>query len=231
MAKFNAQLFPQHLTSGIYTITNVVNNRVYVGQSVSISTRWNAHKSTLNNGTHHNKDLLQDWSLFGKENFCFRFIESVEPDPVSLNRAEAYWIDWYQSLEPSKGYNKVSFAFPNSDQIVIGEHCFLLPVGQWDILVRKIDHYFFATGIASTFNKSVSDFVRQKSVQQFNSLISNDPKSKYKGTWIDFGLLGKFAAWADPAFEVFARRTMMQISLTSNIDVMKNVERALNNGL
>lgn len=231
MYNLTPQLTPNALTSGIYTITNLVNRKVYVGQSITVSIRWQKHKSDLRSGIHYNEDLLRDWVAFGEENFCFRFTESVEPNADALNRAEAYWIDWHQSLDPLLGYNKTSFAYPNNEETLVSSHCFIMRIGKWDVLIRKSDHYFFASGVASIFNRRVADFVRLDPIKQFRPLISNDPRSLYKGTWIDFGLIGRFGAWVNPCFELAARRAMMKISLTSNIDVMGNVEKVLNGAM
>ena len=39
---------------GIYKITNIVNNKVYIGQSVDIKRRLYQHKKGLNNNKYHN---------------------------------------------------------------------------------------------------------------------------------------------------------------------------------
>jgi predicted GIY-YIG superfamily endonuclease len=42
---------------GIYKITNRTNNKVYIGQSVDIKTRWYNHKKELNGQRHCNSYL------------------------------------------------------------------------------------------------------------------------------------------------------------------------------
>lgn len=39
---------------GIYSITNKVNNKIYIGQSVNIYNRWKSHICELNNNHHYN---------------------------------------------------------------------------------------------------------------------------------------------------------------------------------
>ena len=52
------------MIAGVYTIKNIRNNKVYVGRSIDIETRWEAHKKDLLNGTHSciplQKELLLD---------------------------------------------------------------------------------------------------------------------------------------------------------------------------
>ena len=43
------------MTCGIYMIQNLVNFKIYIGQSVDIERRWGEHKYELNGGYHHNK--------------------------------------------------------------------------------------------------------------------------------------------------------------------------------
>jgi hypothetical protein len=48
------------MTTGIYKILNIVNNKFYVGSASSnggFKKRWNEHKSGLRNGCHPNKHL------------------------------------------------------------------------------------------------------------------------------------------------------------------------------
>lgn len=40
---------------GIYRIENKINNRVYIGKSISIGKRWYQHLNLLENNSHPNK--------------------------------------------------------------------------------------------------------------------------------------------------------------------------------
>jgi len=39
--------------TGVYKITNIINGKVYVGESMDIDKRWDEHKLDLDNGVHH----------------------------------------------------------------------------------------------------------------------------------------------------------------------------------
>ena len=86
---------------GIYRITNLLDGKCYVGQSVDIAERFRQHiKCGLGIDTPNNilyKAMLQD----GVENFAFEVLEECERS--QLNTQEIYWIDYYKSQ--NFGYN------------------------------------------------------------------------------------------------------------------------------
>lgn len=88
---------------GIYSITNTVNGKVYIGQSVNIKKRWVRHLWELNQGVHGNKNLQRAFDLDGKEAFVITQIEQVERDKEKLFERENYWIEKMNSI--LNGYN------------------------------------------------------------------------------------------------------------------------------
>lgn len=74
------------MRSGLYTITNSVNGRIYVGSSVDVAARLKKHASRLAAGSHENHKLQSDWLAFGPAAFVFRRIARVPRD--YLERAE-----------------------------------------------------------------------------------------------------------------------------------------------
>lgn len=91
------------MTSGIYKIINKTNNKTYIGSSINIERRWNAHKSSLRNGTHHSIHLQNAWDKYGEECFIFEIIAVVEQDDIT--HTEQYYIDLYKSSDSNHGYN------------------------------------------------------------------------------------------------------------------------------
>lgn len=67
------------MTCGIYIILNTVNDKVYIGSSVSIEHRFNVHKSLLRRCAHSNVRLQNAWNKHGESAFLFEIIESCEP--------------------------------------------------------------------------------------------------------------------------------------------------------
>lgn len=95
----------ERVISGIYMITNCVNNKVYIGKSIDIlNKRWPQHKSSLNNNAHINQHLQNSWNKYGEENFDFSIVLECSPD--ELDQYEIYYIDLHKSYLPEYGYNK-----------------------------------------------------------------------------------------------------------------------------
>lgn len=91
--------------SGIYSITCLANNKLYIGKSTSIKRRWKAHRNQLNQKKHCNSHLQNAWNLYGKEYFIFEIVEHCEKS--LLSDRERYWITSKELLDPNKGFNCV----------------------------------------------------------------------------------------------------------------------------
>ena len=84
---------------GIYKITNKINNKCYIGQSIDINRRWLEHKNPNN---WDRKSILYDaFKKYDIENFSFEIIEECAQE--ELNEKEKYWIQYYNSYY--NGYN------------------------------------------------------------------------------------------------------------------------------
>lgn len=90
-------------TCGIYKITNQINEKCYIGQSVNIEKRWIAHKSNAANSDFKYKTALYPAiKKYGLSNFTFEIIEECLPD--QLDEKEKYYIQYFNSISPN-GYN------------------------------------------------------------------------------------------------------------------------------
>jgi hypothetical protein len=78
----------------IYKTTNLINDKIYIGQSVD------DNPSYLGSGTL----LLIDIKAQGKENFKKEIIDTASTIE-ELNEKEKYWIEYYNSVNPKIGYN------------------------------------------------------------------------------------------------------------------------------
>ena len=88
---------------GIYKITNKINGKVYIGQSINIYSRWYAHKSMGKpNSIYSYKPLYRSMIKYGIKNFAFDIIEECCKE--LLNEKEQYYISLYNSMTPN-GYN------------------------------------------------------------------------------------------------------------------------------
>ena len=89
---------------GIYKITNTANGKVYIGQSTRLSRRLAEHQADLKNNSHHNRHLQNSYNKYG-DVFEVEIIEYCDDEP-ELDDLERYYIAYYDSMNPKKGYNK-----------------------------------------------------------------------------------------------------------------------------
>lgn len=88
---------------GIYKITNIIDGKCYVGQSVDIKNRWSRHKSNLRKGKHQNQHMQSAWHKYKEENFKFEILE--ECNKSYINEKEIHYIHLYNSTNRDFGYN------------------------------------------------------------------------------------------------------------------------------
>ena len=95
---------------GIYTITNKINGKYYLGSSVNINSRWHDHRKYLRGGYHHSIALQRAWDKYGEENFEFKILREL-PEDIDLLEVEQYYLDeWKCHYNSSRvastgGYN------------------------------------------------------------------------------------------------------------------------------
>ena len=65
--------------SGVYKITNLINNKFYVGSSINLKQRKHAHFYSLKLGKHKSPYLQNAFNKYGIENFVFEVIKYCEP--------------------------------------------------------------------------------------------------------------------------------------------------------
>ena len=91
----------------IYKITNTINNKVYIGQTVrkgGFDARYGA--GTGNIKFTHNKHLKRSIEKYGVENFTIDKEFDKANSQEELDEKEKYWISFYNALNPNYGYNK-----------------------------------------------------------------------------------------------------------------------------
>lgn len=90
---------------GIYKITNLINGKCYIGQSVDILRRWRNHKETSKNPSKeaYEYPLYRAFRKYGLENFSFEILEECKKEELDIK--ETFYINKYNSL--NEGYNQV----------------------------------------------------------------------------------------------------------------------------
>lgn len=90
---------------GIYSITCLANNKIYIGSSINIINRFKAHKTALNKNKHNNIYLQRSFNKYGLENFKFEILEECNKE--NILEKENYYMNLYNTLLSNKGYNQV----------------------------------------------------------------------------------------------------------------------------
>lgn len=88
---------------GIYKITNIINQKTYIGSSIEIKVRMMKHKYMLKSNTHYNNHLQNSFNEYGENNFEFEIIEECSLDELIVR--ENYFINKYKSNDFNSGYN------------------------------------------------------------------------------------------------------------------------------
>jgi group I intron endonuclease len=89
-------LFYGHEESGgIYSITNIVNNKIYIGSTSRFIKRFQEHTCDLNANIHINKHLQSSFNHHQEYNFVFEVLEVIVGDMWARTTIEQEYIDMY----------------------------------------------------------------------------------------------------------------------------------------
>lgn len=144
----------------IYKITNLINNKVYIGLTTkSLTYRWGRHLTEGKN-LKNQKPLYRAIRKYGESNFQVEEIDSA-PNIKTLGELERYYIKYFNSKDPKFGYNLTSG----------GEH------NQWDanpssklsyeevVQIRKI--YASQESTLAECYKTFSNKISQSGLRRF----------------------------------------------------------------
>lgn len=97
------------MTTGVYAILNIYNEKCYIGSAQNIKARWYDHSRKLNYGTHTNKYLQNSRNKHWNSPFIFTVIEFCEL--TKLTEREQFWISELKpeyNLRPT-AHNQLGF--------------------------------------------------------------------------------------------------------------------------
>lgn len=94
------------MTGTIYKITNLINNKSYIGQTIqNLKDRWYRHCGTTKNQKEENMSIKRAIKKYGKQNFTIEPLEIIDNCTMQqLNDREKYWIAKYDTYK--QGYNQ-----------------------------------------------------------------------------------------------------------------------------
>lgn len=79
---------------GIYSIVNLLNNKMYIGSSIDLYKRKKGHLNSLRKNKHHAISLQRAFNKYGENNFDFFLIENVS-NRSDLMKEEQKWMDFF----------------------------------------------------------------------------------------------------------------------------------------
>jgi hypothetical protein len=96
---------------GVYRIRNTRNDKLYIGCGTDLAAKINRHKAELKFGSHRNRELQEEWNLFGKSSFQFEVLDELDhkEDSQASPIEELHVLKemWMRKLE-KEGYLVVS---------------------------------------------------------------------------------------------------------------------------
>lgn len=63
---------------GVYRIRNTRNDKSYIGCGTDLPAKINRHKAELKFGSHRNRELQEEWNLFGESSFQFEVLDGLD---------------------------------------------------------------------------------------------------------------------------------------------------------
>lgn len=160
-------------TSGIYKITNIVNNRCYIGSSVQIGIRFQQHKSRLKKDKHHSQYLQRAWNLHGESSFIFEILEKCD-ESIHLIR-EQFYMD---TLKPEYNVEKIAGKPPQHPEISRKTMKAIWASGKFDNQLKPFERIDPNTGEVKEYRSS-SEAEVDGFLQQSISAACNGKKASY----------------------------------------------------
>jgi hypothetical protein len=153
----------------IYKITNLINNKIYIG------------KDTTSDSNYFGSGLLinRSFEKYGMENFVKEVIDETD-DYIELSKKEIYWIEKYNSINREIGYN-ISKGGDGGD--TLSNHPDL------DLIREKISKNNPKTG--KTYEEAfgvekATDYKNKLKKHIYKNILSIEVREKQKQRWKEY---------------------------------------------
>lgn len=178
----------------IYKITNIQNNKVYIGQTIRpIKDRFHRHlNDAINNilDTHFARAIRK----YGKDSFIIEEIDQAK-NQIELNQKEQYWIRYYDSVK--NGYNETDaitkcggntyMSKTNEELGKIKEKIRQTKLGSKNPMARKIKRTNIITNEVDIFDTIISCAQAcgiKNGKTSITTRLNGQIKSPFKKQWI-----------------------------------------------
>ena len=161
----------------IYKVTNKINNKVYIGQTIqTLSQRRNKHYYKANNEANINTHFINALRKYSKESFSWEIIDQAN-NQQELDSKEKYWIQYYNSI--NDGYNTKD----GGETIIVTdkflESCGSHPFYAFDLKGNKLGEFLNQREFARDHKMSKGDIYKMLKNQLYysNGVICIDKDS------------------------------------------------------
>lgn len=178
----------------IYKITNIVNGKVYIGQSVRpVDRRFQRHINDATNNildTHFARAIRK----YGSDSFVIEVIDSADTQD-ELNIKEREWIHRYQSTNPSYGYNETDAIYKSGgntyqsksdeEMTAIGQKLSATKAGSLNpnSAAVKCLNIFSGEEIVFSTVKECQEHFQEKTHRFVTTRVTGQTRGLYKGEW------------------------------------------------
>ena len=111
MLKFTEYNNSNKYLSGVYCITNIIDNRIYIGSTQCFKRRFTEHLKSLTDNTHNNPHLQKFVNKYGIDNIKFEILEIVEIE--NLLSKEQYYLNNFINFSTDFNICKIAGTPPN----------------------------------------------------------------------------------------------------------------------
>ena len=178
----------------IYKITNKINGKVYIGQTIRpVEYRFNRH---INDAMHNilNTHFARAIRKYGPDQWQFEVIDNAETQK-ELNQKEQYWIRYYNSVE--EGYNETDAitkcggntyqSKTEQEMEEIKEKIRQTKLGAKNPMARRIKRINIITNEIDIFDTIISCAQAcgiNNGKTSITTRLNGQVKSPYKNTWL-----------------------------------------------
>ncbi len=160
------------MNSGLYKITNTINNKYYIGSSSNLKRRFRDHKKNLEENKHSNKHLQASYNKYGKEAFIFEIIKFVSKEKL-IEEEQAL----LNTLDFNKVYNQATRAEAG------GSNVQRIPIYLLNLKGEIITKYNSMTEARHALNRSTLEL---KDCNNGRIILNMLTKTKHRAVTIDF---------------------------------------------
>jgi group I intron endonuclease len=179
-------------SQGIYKITNIVNNKFYIGSSKKLNKRLIDHFSRLRNNSHKNKHLQDSFNKYGEVNFQINILAEFENLTAEelLEKEQEYldsindWRNCYNQTRDTKYFGKIKpeeyVRKENKINQTLGENNPFYGKTHSEVTRKLISDANFKSGSNLTKKKDGTFEVRVKSSIYIGSFKTEEEAKKYR---------------------------------------------------